>query len=313
MCDFLEKLKSKLKYVEENKNDYAKLLEFKRCIEEKGFQLRYWESYTKTKQYIKDIALKDEIEKENDKENDKERAFYDWLKICVNPQKEVNYDFYFEKNGLDKEEDVKKILFDKENNLKKIFKENEKKTDWQIRLRTIADWFLKRYDIATAVKIYKHIESPHKTFFDKVRLFIPRLIGAIFIGFLPLITGQETWELPLKLGWLWTILLSCLSLAFAYLYLTVECHNIIRKKKEALKRAFFVFFMGLLYSLVFSFVIVSIMGKHFIETQNFKAKCVDLMGIEIYFENIVFFASLALLIGIFIQVFWEEKTITEPL
>lgn len=286
-------------------NNFLELSLYKRFIELKGFQLLWWESYTKTKYHLKEIALNSNVKLD---ETDKEEAFYDWLKICINPQREVNYDFYFEKNKLDREKEVKEILFDEKGDLRSIFKE---KDDWQIRLRTIADWFLKRYDIVTARKIYKHIKS--KTFFDKIRLFIPRLIGAIFIGFLPLIMGQETWELPLKLDYWWTIVLSILSWFFAYSYLTVECHNIIRKKNDALKRGVSVFLMGLLYSLVFAFVIVSVMGRHFVISEDLKSKWVDFMGTQIYCENIIFFASLALLIGIFIQVFWEEKTITEPL
>jgi len=294
------------KYVEEKKENFNILFKCKYFIEGNTLTLRCWETYTKVKYYLKELALgKLEIERL------KEEAFYNWLKICINPQREVNYDFYFEKNKLDKEEEVRRILFEEDGKgrIRDIFT----KDDWQIRLRTIADWFLKRYDIATARKIYDFIRKPYKSCFDNVRLCLPRLIGAIFIGFLPLITAKDIWELPLKLGLFWTIVISFLSIGFAYLYLTAECYNVIKKKKAAYTRAARVGVSGLIYSLLFAVFIVSILGKHFI-TGNLKSNGINFVpGTEIYLENVIFFASAALLIGIFIQIFWEEKTITEPL
>jgi len=296
------------KYVEEKKENFAILFQCKYFIEGKALTLRCWETYTKVKYYLKELAL-NQIQDKFDIL--KEEAFYHWLKICINPQREVNYDFYFEKNKLDKEEEVRRILFEEDGKgrIRDIFT----KDDWQIRLRTIADWFLKRYDIATARKIYKNINPHFKTCFDKVKLWVPRLIGAVFIGFLPLIMGQEIWELPLKLGWCWTVILSILSGGFAYLYLTLECYYITKKNKGVWGRAFKILCIGVLYSLIFALFITSIMGKHFIVSDELMRKGVDFFGIQIFFNNVIFFASAALLIGIFIQIFWEEKTITEPL
>lgn len=44
---------------------------------------------------------------------------------------------------------------------------NIKKDDWKIRLRTIADWFLRRYNIKISRRIFKSINPP---FFDRIRL-----------------------------------------------------------------------------------------------------------------------------------------------
>ncbi|MBE0427721.1 MAG: hypothetical protein IBX72_13895 [Nitrospirae bacterium] len=300
-------------YQEQIKGEFEKLFKYKAFIEKTNLTTYWWESCTKTKYYLKELALIDS----NIPEAFREATFYDWLKICINPQKEINYDFYFEKNELDKEDQVKQILFENDRKGKQL-REIFKKPDWQIRLKTISDWFLKRYDIDTARKILKNIQSPYKSIFDKVRLFIPRLWGAIFIGFLPLLVGQETWNLPLQLGWGWIIFLSLLFLVFSYLYLTIECYNIIHNIKKAFTRAQGVFLRGFLISLIFSLIIVFIMGKELVGVEYkesgwhclYNGLCT---GRLMFSENVLFFASAALLIGIFIQVFWEEKTITEPL
>ena len=295
-----EKVSSKLKefykarlqdYPAANKNDFRKLSLYKRFIEVESLQILWWESYIQTKYYLKEIARKAKTN------NDFEEALHDWLKICINPQKDTNYDFYFEKNGLNTEEEVKNILFDQNGNIRETFK----KSDWQIRLRKIADWYLKRYNIFTAAKIHKSI-----------KLFLPRLWGAIFIGFLPLIVGEETWLLPLQLGWKWIMSLCITFLAITYGYLTIEAYNIIHRLKDALIRARFIFFSGFLISLIFSNIIVFIMGPHLVNNE-FRAKGWICFGRLVFSENIIFFASAALLIGIFIQIFWEERTITEPL
>ncbi len=300
-------------YPDNNSTDFEKLINYKLFLEIKNIQTNLWESYTKTKYYLKELASEDG--KVPDKS--KEIIFYEWLKICVNPQGEKNYDFYFEKNKLDKENEVKGILF--ENNGDGPLKDTFTQQDWQIRLRTIADWFLKRYDSKTASKILKNIQSPYKNIFDRIKLLTPRLWGAIFIGFLPLIVGQETWDLPLKFlnvspetGWIWVAALSALFVLISFGYLIIECYNITRNTITAIKRAGFVCLEGFLISLIFSSIIVYVMGEYSV-SESLKVWGWNPLGRKIFSANILFFASAALLIGIFIQVFWEEKTITEPL
>jgi hypothetical protein len=281
---------------------FDKLNNFVEYVELYGLKDRLPESYIKAKHRLKEIAVQDNISLNNKK---REIAFYDWLKICINPQKEASYDFYFEKNNINKEQEVKEILFDKNGNLREIFK-NE---DWQIRLRKISDWFLKRYEITTAKKILKSIKS---SFLDKLKLYLPRLWGAIFIGFLPLIMGQETWDLPHKLHPVSVILLSLVFFAVAIIYLTNECYNIIRDKAESELRALKVGGRGALISVIASFFICLSIGEDSVHVDYSKIYLNLSAGMSIW-KNILFFASSALLIGIFIQVFWEEKTITEPL
>jgi len=301
-----------LKYIDIIQANCNKLQKYKLFIEIEGLQLRWWESYITVKCHLKRLACENTC---NDKKKNEE-AFYEWLKICVNSKKEPNYDFYLEKKGFDKEVEVKQILFEDNgtDDIREIFKDDngQIRDEWQIRLKTIASWFLKRYDLSTAMKI---LNSCDKSRLDKINLILPRLLVAIFIGFLPLIFNQGTWELALNLGLWWVILISSLLIAISIFYFQFECYNITRNKKTAKKRGLFVGIYGLVISLFFSIIIVISKGEFFVG-YDYKTRGLNVLGRIIFLEDILFiliFASAALLIGIFIQIFWEEKTITESL
>ncbi len=155
-------------------------------------------------------------------------------------------------------------------------------------------------------------------------------------------TGEEGWNLPHNLSYRishiiygplaeffgWDLpqaynsligLMGLLVVAFFFYcisvqYLRYECYNIIFDKKEAGRRARKVGNWGLLVSLIFSTLICIVIGpisgsKEVINPDTYFS---PQAGLPI-FKNIIFFASIALFIGIFIQVFWEKETITEPL
>ena len=300
-------------YVDSIKEDFQKLSDYKALIEVEGFQIRWWESYTRTKYYLKELALRNK----SLSAEDREECFYDWLKICVNPEKNPNYDFYFEKERLDHEKQVKEILFDEKGVLRDIFK----RLAWQIRLRKIKIWFLKRYDWRTAVKILRSLEN--RRMFDFVDLIFPRLLCAILIGFIPLIPlimTEEVWRLALGLNW-WEIgVIFPSAFIFVLLYFRYECFKTDRKIKS-LPRAFKVGLWGVSASLFFSAIFCIMFSHHFIDFESvahdglWYVRYLNLGPFFLAFHGkiIIFFAAIALLIGILIQVIWEEKTITEPL
>jgi len=288
-----------------NDENYNELYKYKSLIEIKGLQQRFWESYTNIKFHLKERALK------NGGTNEEiEKAFYEWLKICINSQKDPNYDYYFELHKLNKEMQVKEILFKNngKGDLREIFKnKNEQIHDkWRIRLRIISSWFLKRYDWHTAKKI---IGVSNKSKFDYVPLIFPRLLGTIIIGFLPFVFSKGAWDLSISLG-LKYVLFYILFVIIFILYLIYECYNITRDVKIAKKRGIWVGLGGFTVSLISSVIIVYSMSSHFVQDMTGEW-CIH--GHVIFLENISFFASIPLLVGIFIRIFWEEKTITEPL
>ncbi|MCL0058825.1 TIGR02587 family membrane protein [Dehalococcoidia bacterium] len=296
-----------------NQANFSELLKCKVYIERMDLKEYWWESYIKVQQKLKDIALQDKKDKLD--KNEKEAALYNWLKICVNPEKNPNYDFYFEKERLDHEKQVKEILFDEKGALKDIFKS----LAWQIRLRKIKIWFLKRYDWMTAFKMWWKLKNRRK--FDFVDLIFPRLLCAILIGSIPLIMTEEVWRLALGLNW-WEIGVIFLSaFIFVLLYFRYECFKTDRKIKSLFPRVFKVGLWGVSASLFFSTIFCIMFSHHFIDFESvahdglWYVRYLKLGPFFLAFHGkiIVFFATIALLIGILIQVIWEEKTITEPL
>lgn len=307
------------KCIHGDRTAFSELLNCKIYIERMGLKEYWWERYIKVQQKLKDIALLSE--ELPDRENEKEAALYDWLKICINPEKNPNYDFYFEKEGLDHEKQVKEILFTKEG-LRNIFKN----PDWQIRLKKIRMWFIARYDVRTAYKLQKNLVGKKRFPLNLISLILSplvpiRLICAILIGFIPLVFESEVWRLALRLSWADIFLISGVSVALIFYYLTYECHKITRGEKSALslfKRIMPTLIIGMLSSLLFSTIFYEMFFYHFINSENGICKAFQYIAIGPFQwtfrpKIIIFFATIAFLIGILIQVIWEEKTVTEPL
>lgn len=269
-----------------------KLWYYKKYIETNGLQLKFWEQYTLSKYYLKNCVIENNCDPDF---NDglKEEALYEWLQICVNPHEEVNYDFFFEKYKkeltIDKEQEIKNILFIKEGGKEKLrgLLDNN---DWYIRLKTIENWFLKRYDRETAVKIF---ECRKSTSID-LKFYYPRLIGAIIIGLVQIFFNANKY-ITQYISFNKFIVLTVIFFALSFFYLSYECYNITNNRDVSLYRSFLLCF----FSFVFLSIFLIFLIRWFYE--------------QFYFYNSILFSSAAIFIGIFIQILWEDKTITEPL
>ena len=270
-----------------------------------------------------------------------------WLNCCLSSKCDHMF-LILKACGIDREDNVEDLI-NNEVFLNKITLES--KAGEAVYKKTIADWFLRRYNGTMARKILKPFSCCDKlklfynlwkilepfscwdklklfyhswkilepfSCWDKLKLFYPRMLVAIIIGLLALITGQEGWDLPHKLadriGYFGLIGVSIGFLAISFIYLNYECYNIILDKKKSFLRALRVGLYGFGASLIFSTIICIAVGP--------ISGTTDVMAPDTYytlqaglpvFKNIFFFASVALFIGIFIQVFWEKETITEPL
>jgi hypothetical protein len=233
-----------------------------------------------------------------------------WLRCCL--RDECNYYFaLFKECDINREDDVETII--NGNYLWEVINSAE---GIKFYKKTVAEWFLKRYNKEKAKSILTTITGI--TWLDKVRFWYPRLIVAILIGFLPLITQKDMWLMPLNLSGIFLVFLSVLLLALSYGYLVYECNRIINDIKEAKKRALCPCFWGLFISLFFSIIICLSIGPAMLHDRIKNIICGNIFitllefGIFIW-KDIILFAFSALFIGIFIQLLWEEKTVTEPL
>jgi hypothetical protein len=156
-----------------------------------------------------------------------------------------------------------------------------------------------------------------------LRLFVPRLAGCIVVGYLPLVVGAETWqfigELAQSRGEWRLLVMIGLAILVACGYLVLEMHSIIGQSQGLWSRALKIYILGLAWSLVIGLIILDILAPTFkkIDEGKFLSEAQitwvpGLLG-EIPWEILIGYVPLALLIGIFLQIFWEEKPITEPL
>jgi hypothetical protein len=171
---------------------------------------------------------------------------------------------------------------------------------------------------------------------------IPRLLGGIIVGYLPLLMTSEMWEFSMNITWLEFLQIIIVSLLACWIYLYVEVNNAIRDKNEAFKRANSVLLLGCIESLIVGLVFCSLFGPILIDKVAFRGGSIDftqkyflfhlpkeidapilfgLLNVP-FFKNLVhvvyppvilLYFPLALFIGIFVQIIWEDKPITEPL
>lgn len=294
VTDSLERLDSNKIQVFQDLSEYVAYLEYYDLID---FRIL---KYLEAKYHLNQIALySDKIS-----QKEKDIIFFEWLRICINPQNDPNIDFYFKKENLSKEDEIKNILFDKQDKLREIFKTNE----WQIRLRKIRTWFLKRYDWKNAIKLHHNITNKSK--FELLDIVFLRLQCSTLIGLIPLLFNSDAWILPLNLSWLVLIPIFFILAILVLLYFVYECSKVVGSEmntKKIFTRVFPIFFLGLLLSFFFSSILYLMLSADLI---NFKGAIYK----DFYlFRIIPFFAIFSLSIGIIIQLIWEEKTVTEPL
>ena len=151
------------------------------------------------------------------------------------------------------------------------------------------------------------------------KLKLPRLFGAIVVGYLPLLLGgKEVWKFGMnaQLPTIAMLVISCLFVSFLYLW--HEVYNCIENKENVFFRVWKIYLRAVFYSILIGIIFQDIMGYTFykiIDENIFTYYNNCLTGfIGVIDPKVLFiFFPLALLIGIFVQIIWEDKPITQPL
>lgn len=218
-----------------------------------------------------------------------------WFRCCISDK--CNYIFSILKSkDVDREEDLKKIC----NCNSELWKA---RGDDEMRgyVDVCIDFFLKRYNWTDAYHLYRN-NSPI-VHINAFKLLFPRLFSAILVGFLPIATSYEIQKFAEGIQsdiLVYPLVISVIS-GLSISYLLFECHKTIRGtavKKQCSERIAPVLAGGLLFSLFFScgFTIVGFLGEG-----------------DWCLARVIFYAMFAFLVGILLQLLWEEKTVTEPL
>lgn len=146
------------------------------------------------------------------------------------------------------------------------------------------------------------------------RLFLPRLIGGIVVGYMVLIFSNDVWIMIDRLFHSANYPANCvviivLATAFAFFFLLNEVRQTIRNSSVALMRSALIWLMGIFQALVIGLVLSDLFGSGMSPAAN--SGMPGIFG-NLYPRFILISAPLALLIGIFVQIIWEDKPITEP-
>ena len=175
--------------------------------------------------------------------------------------------------------------------------------------------------LAEGIMIVKKIKSGK----EQTQVFMPRIVGGIIVGYFALL-GEEMWfglyQKTLHGQFNWIIFLGriIIPLAAIYIYLLIEMSNV--KGIEDIKiKALRILGRGYAYSLMVGVIFSDIFGKTFIDIVFHRLSSINglnefsavhFKGIfgNIYPEPILLLSPLALFIGVFIQLLWEDKAVT---
>lgn len=231
-----------------------------------------------------------------------------WLGWCLKPQS--NSFFAATAGVIDPEDDVMKIL------QSETFLAGLTVSGKAYYLRRVADWYLKRFNWKAAKTLLALIPREHQSFLDVAKLGYPRLFGSVVVGFLPLLSAPDLWKFPISQPACFTTALAFVSLTVAFLYLRIEYANTTGHTDS--ERPSGVLLAAVVCALSVSAGFTALLENHFLCKEflsqlDFRPFQFTLGGISLYVSLWIFLASAALVIGIFVQSFWEEKTMTEPL
>lgn len=293
---------------------------FIELLEENNLSLS--QAYVHT--YIRLLELNLNLAEEtNASKDDLYYALSKWLNACQNYQYTA-----FENNKLDREEKINEAIFINGNPKFCHIKEHIKKlidTDERFKklLKGLAEnWYLKsRYNLYPTFIIFWSINK--KLLFN---LLLPRMFSAIIIGYILLAMAEETWKLAFnmwadKLSIVITVVLSLFAYFISYGYLWIEISKI---GKYVRRRALHVFLIGFIESLLTGFFLCFLLNKYYTpqrllpDLKLWQDLCFVYFSVNstifIYYPQVLsFFCPLALFIGIFVQIIWEDKPITHPL
>lgn len=159
-------------------------------------------------------------------------------------------------------------------------------------------------------------------------LRLPRMLGAIGVGYVVLLITADVWKIAFRM---WQghqslagiIFVSSLLASFAYL--VAEMGSKVPSLYQRCLRSLLVLGIGLGQSLLVGIVSCSLVGAVFMgEVIEQQTNLLDFAKFQIHFhpcsldlvlypEVVLFLAPVALFVGIFSQILWEEKEITSPL
>ena len=245
-----------------------------------------------------------------------------WLSCCISSKCDYIFAILAKYDGIDKKK-TKKEKIDREKDIlflldpKRDFVKQIPPAGRAYYYNRCNSYLLRRYSWRRAVELWR--SSKPRTGF--ISLWLPRMFGTTVLGIFAIASAVEASSLPLRLyeahpGWWWGLFAACVLCSLIFLY--YEVGKVTEYNPErAGRRASLNHFFQIIFSRAISVYIIGLVEGIVMSASLVWVKRPP-TGIFLSFSadpwvNWAFFAVWALFIGIFLQAFWEEKTIAEPL
>jgi len=158
------------------------------------------------------------------------------------------------------------------------------------------------------------------------QLLLPRILGAAIVGLLPLLLNDQSWNIGVLSNVFNWGLLALLTYIFSFVYVFIEVHNIKKFIKghsiaQVLKesgRIYLIalsetlFFVTITSSLIFPAVISNI-GSNILNYRFGIYASISLLSFGFFPSLIILWTGIALFIGSFVQLIWQDQRITESI
>ena len=158
------------------------------------------------------------------------------------------------------------------------------------------------------------------------QLLLPRLLGAAIVGLLPLLLNDQSWIIGIQSSVFNWGLLALFTYTGSFIYIFIEVHNVkkfikghsITKALKESRRIFLIalsetlFIVTVTSSLIFPTVISNIKD----DIPNYKFgiyASTSLLSFGFFPSLIILWTGIALFIGSFVQLLWQDQRITESI
>ncbi|MFQ5638873.1 MAG: hypothetical protein ACE5IR_12870 [bacterium] len=142
------------------------------------------------------------------------------------------------------------------------------------------------------------------------RCIVPRMFAGIVTGYLILVFPKDFWKLTANLADSANmVMVIVFAVGAAYLFLINEIRNTIRDPVRIFSRSLNILLMGLVQAIYVGILTSDLVGKS--ANGSTADSLPGIFGL-VYPDYVLISAPLALLLGIFVQIIWDEKPISEP-
>lgn len=176
---------------------------------------------------------------------------------------------------------------------------------------------------------------------------MPRILGSLIVGYVPLWLPQETWTFPFYMSWVAVLLCTCVLLTISYVYFVLQVSGRVAVRGEAIQKTTAVFLIAAAQAYCIGLLIIDFSARFFTQALPpslggegtatlllhlnttgqiiFVDSPIALLGRAIGNQALaghhfwilpklqIFWFGLAMFIAVFLHILWEKEGILERL